>query len=247
MNMREKKVMRDLYSHNSICYINDASRIGFSFGLATESCRLFKKTILFKNFSSYESMVIELGNLAQRGESIFNHPIYDETWKFSDASLHDSIITVAAFENFFKSVLLKEGFLIHIPSDKEMRDRQKREPLLINDYIKNDRIFYDEAKCINRFGKLQESSLQISTLINKNNYKEKYSLSESLQKVLQTFVVKRNTIHFLAMGSVTAFSKDVLASNRLVYDYFNGVIIPWQNKMAEEAGRGKEWNEGLFV
>ena len=104
--------MKDTYSQNTICYLDDVNKYGFAFGLSSNSCSLFKKAFLFQNFQKYEEIILSMDEMAKRGETFFGTPLHEETWKYTEYALHDAIMITAAFENYFKSVLLSKGYSI---------------------------------------------------------------------------------------------------------------------------------------
>lgn len=229
--------MRDTYSQNSICHLDDINKIGFSFGLATQACLLFKKSYLFKNFSIYENLV-----KASTEKDFLGSPAHDELSKFTEWYLHDAIVIVAAFENFFKSVLLRKDFIIHLVKDKDLQKIQKVRPLRVDEYKKIDSIIYDEDKRMNAFTKLSENTLTITAIINNSKYQSETDFPDDIKSVFKGFVATRNTIHFL-MGTGMTFSKQTISSNKLLLDYFNNTIIAWQNNMTEEAKRDIRWKQ----
>jgi hypothetical protein len=185
---------RDTFQSNAICYLDPINRDGMSRMLLKVAITYFKRAIINTHFRELEDLVARMN----RGEFIgaLEKPGFDEV---SREALMDSVKIVICFENYSKVVLLSRDYIIHRVSDQlpDLRKLQKRAPITVSEYKRQDKIEYDEQRKINRFAYLTDRTIDVGQTLDRKSYRDVVTLPEDVLRLVKAAQNHRNNLHFL--------------------------------------------------
>src|SRR5258708_34576354 len=95
----------DTYTNHSVCYLNDAWKIGTVHGLLYFGYKMFAKAYRVSNFEGIKR------NIQANEQNGSEEHFFDDI--FIEEILLDSIKISICFENYLKAQLLHKGFVIH--------------------------------------------------------------------------------------------------------------------------------------
>ncbi len=156
---------------------------------------IFYQAHIIKEFNEFKSLVPRLR--------------YVEPYKIEPADLYkiaafimddliDCVRIITFFENYFKAILLKKGFIVHEFKEQELLKKLKVAPLRIDDYL-NNAIIEDILKT---------QTIGFSVLIEKKDYVSALDIDEEIIAILKEINSKRNELHlYKEQNSVFSYKR----------------------------------------
>lgn len=162
--------------------------------ILTWSYRIFVQAKCIKDIDEYKKLVIlqeESGGIEAMFSSDNKRLIAD----FAFESLMDSIKISTCFENYFKVMLLSNGFIIHKlknhPDYKKLSKEQKNRPLHIHEVFSINEIIRPEQV----LETLSDKTIDYSTLL-KPTYSINYlNVTDEVLAYLSELNYRRNSLH----------------------------------------------------
>jgi len=195
--------------------------------LLASSARFFQKMYRVGNF-------IELSSALQNINANFFTDDHDRLNKFTQEHLIDDVKLVICLENYMKSVLLKESYLIHLikPSKshrqfvnlKSLQDKQKTTPISLVEFLSLDSIIYDSQRRMNIFPSLSSKTLAFGKILNQPDYKAVLKLPVPILKIATEASERRNNLHYL-LGEGAAYSAQLIEDIKQTAQFVDKNII----------------------
>ena len=168
----------DAYKHEFVKYFFSASLVTFAF----TNFQKVKRIIQFENLKTF----------VNSGDYVISEKKF-EFMKQNDClfnTLLDSILISISFENYFKTKLLLNDFVIHLfDKNKEpiLHKNQKRKP------IEKSELELDKS---GKFSGLTDLTLNYNLLLSNEEYNKFYNLDKRIINYLTEINKKRNNLHF---------------------------------------------------
>lgn len=157
------------------------------------SYRIFSQAKCIKDIHKYEELVIALEELQKKKEEP-SQLLKEKIAAFAFESLLDSIKIAVCFENYFKVMLLANGYVIHKlkgNSIKHLNGKQKITPLHINEVFTNTKFI--QINDVQE--RLTDNTIGLSTLLKPEYCKEYLNITPKLIKYLTGINNNRNNLH----------------------------------------------------
>jgi hypothetical protein len=153
----------------------------------------------------------------QEFDNSLQNKVFDNSFieKFVSDKLVDSIRLTTCFENFLKTLLLVNGYVIHSFKEVDLKKIQKKRPVNIKDFLSQKELSYD--------------TVGMYTLLS-NSYKEVYKIDEKIFSISKPFFDYRNNVHLL-FTEEAIFSKNFVDDVKYLNQFINNHMIRIQNKL----------------
>lgn len=175
------------YLDETKAYLNEEERLSVAWELLSYAHMLYSRVYVFKNFEAFS-------------KSFTLDPRPDEYWEgLSREKLMDEIRICTAFENYNKSVLLSQGYIVHTiegGKNRQLAAQQKTKPVLISDFLKTNQFIQKD-----QFGEYFLEGLQTFKTITfsrtlNESYQDIIGLDSRFLNYLKNLNEKRNRLHF---------------------------------------------------
>lgn len=223
------------YTSHTHCY-SEHERRHYVLRLLLSANTYFGRVYRIAHFKTFNQMLNDLSN------EEFSH-----NYAWLAEALIDEIKVIICFENYAKSKLLEDGFVIHEISPKRehphyknlkaLAEKQKHEPVLISELIALDGIVEDEdAKLTMK--SLSKNTIPFGRILRETKYLDVPAFPDHILKILKKMNEDRNRLHFLTMESGyyhrSILDKWILLSSFVdskIIDHHNLTKNPWMKDL----------------
>ncbi len=210
------------------CYHNKKSREWVATTMLYKSIKIFYKTNTIRTCETLYQL------FSSEKDPLKLHKNSTRILKEIKDPLLDIIAITIAYENYFKSVLLLKGYVIHeiIKNMNESLAReQKRHPILISRLKIVENVFR-KRKIDYSFSLLNYKTVSISQLLNAPDYKNKLNITSEVLGALKRIIVFRNSLHFI-VGENGAWNENILLDYKRLLEYANTNFLKNYNRLAK--------------
>lgn len=206
LEAREKKLDGcDLFKRSQLAYKEEINRDNFVIYLNKEAYKILLSSVLIGEYPTLlaEQNLQNIETLKQLSNhiEIENLEVFGPPLRFQRIELInlENFYIATGFELFLKSRLIQNNYIVNIFEDnldfKNLREQQKKRPILKSELFSISGYFYDESKKINMLKGITDSSLNFSTISTKNKYKSVFNLSSDIWEIIDNYRILRNQIH----------------------------------------------------
>lgn len=218
---------KDTYDKNCLCYKDKNNQDSFAALLLKTAYEYFQKIYRVQNFSKL-SLLIEKMQKGPMGESAFDFE------PFTKEAMLDDIKLSICFESYSKAILLRKGYLIHVlrpdksrehyKALRELRDAQRRTPVLVTEFQQYEAITYNEGRGMNVFPCLSSQTVSLGTLLKVPDYKVVLELPQEVEKFVLDAYAHRNNLHYL-LGETAVYYGQTISNYRVAAEFVNSHVV----------------------
>lgn len=206
---------RDVYAATN-------SRMAVAATITFNSIHVFKKAITITRADELKSIIAEplgQGRKEKMAEFMFERIV-------------DDLRFIVCFENFIKSTLITQKYLVHQVKDEQLKSQQRKRPILIEEVLTQEAFLLENK---NDFP-LTEKTIQFSDLLTRG-YREASGLPVPIYNLLRKINQRRNENHFLFFMELTP--KEVLEEAATLNKFVDEQMVPWVQKLDSELKKGQ--------
>lgn len=237
--------MNDISINPQIIYYHPRNAKGVSMNLIAFGLKQFMGTTLWTN---RQNLKILCDNYNES-----TTPEVTLLLQFAHDALLDSIRITILFENFMKSLLLLNGYIIHkldknhfetLYKQQYKRPIKFQEIIMIRNWKINPNILLDEEGKKNQIKGISNSTIGMTQLMTKE-YLSVLNFSEKILNVCTPYFRYRNNLH-LYMGEQITLNKNDYSDLMVLANWININIIRIHNQLVEELNKGSEYKINLL-
>ena len=244
---REKKLDGcDVFKRSQLAYKEEINRDNFVIYLNKEAYKILLSSALIgeyptllaeQNIQNIETLKQLSNQIETENLEVFGPPLRLQRLELINL---ENFYIATGFELFLKSRLIEKNYIVNIFEDnldfKNLREQQKKRPILKSELFSISGYFYDESKKINILKGITDSSLNFCTICTKNKYKSVFNLSNDIWGIIDNYRILRNQIHlpdncinspFLDKIGEKLVPKIVEFINTEIVDNSNNLIKKW--------------------
>ncbi len=184
-----------------------------------------------KDIEELKSILLKDGKLIEPPK----FPDINRLGKFIFEGLIDSIRISICFENYMKALMLSNGYVIHVLSQKkdykDLYENQKDEPILVNELLKSDEFELDQKKEYHTHPAITKYTIGFRTLI-KDKYREIHKIPDEIINIVTNFYDRRNNIH-LYFKETFQYGEKTIKELCDLYNFATGSMIKNNNKLVD--------------
>lgn len=196
-------------------YINQKNRDSMALALINTAIKYFNKAYIIKHFKDFEEKITK--QFANKGKGA---PNWQDFSGFLKENLIDQIKILICFENYFKAILIKKGYLVHNLDGKSKKELKKHgvkiEPLKTAIFKKyfaykqnpDNGHFYLEG--------IKETTVNINKVLTHSEYIKILNLPENIRQILINIKKHRNSLHFKIGDGMSCGSQMVKKTKSLI-------------------------------
>lgn len=237
--------MNDIIINPQIIYYHPRNAMGISVNLTAFGLKQFMNTTIW---TQRQNLKILCENFSDS-----NPPNIIHLAQFAQDALLDSIRISLLFENFMKSLLLLNGYIIH-KLDKNYFDtlskQQYTRPIKFDEIRRlrnweiNSNILLEEEGKKNQIRGILNTTIGMKELLS-NEYIAVLNFNEIILKICKPFFIYRNNLH-LYMGEQVTLSQNDYSDLIILAKFINNNIIRIHNQLVEELHKGNDYKIELL-
>lgn len=215
---------------SAACYHNKNTREWIATTMLYKSIQLFYSTNIISNCDElYKIFTIEknIVKLHTKSARILKNIKYP---------LLDNIAITTSYENFFKSLLLLKGYIIHQvvkKKDKALFKEQSKQPILIS-RLKSLENVLGKKKNDYSFDLIDYRTISLNQIITKPLYIKKLKIPSDVLSVLKRINGFRNSLHFI-VGENSVWNSNILHDYLQLLNFANTKILKTYNRLAKRS------------
>lgn len=232
--------MNDISINPQIIYFHPSNAKGISMNLTAFGLKQFMGTTIWKQRQNLKTLCENF--------SESNPPIITQLAQFAHDALLDLIKISILFENFMKSLLLLNGYIIH-KLDKNyfetLYKQQYERPIKFAEIRKirnweiNSNILLEDEGKKNQIKGILNTTIGMKELLSKE-YIAAMNFSENILNICTPFFRYRNNLH-LYMGEQITLNENDYTNLTILSNFINNNIIRIHNQLIEELNKGSEY------
>lgn len=225
--------MNEIEKNHQLIYIDVRNAMGLSMGLMTFGYKQFVSTKRFEKLETIKKLSEEFSPNQPPNINLISDLAFE--------ALLDSIKITICFENFIKSLLISNGFVIH-KLDKviftDLSKKQFTEPVSVKDVLSikgweiNPKIDLPDEWMKNQIKGISKNTIGMKEMLS-SGYLKPLGIPDKIIKLCTPYFQYRNNLH-LYSGEFLSFTKSDYKDFVEIIEFINRDLVRIQNTIVDE-------------
>ena len=229
-------------------YSEEDSKEEYSLNMSAIAIKYLKRAYCITNIKTLEKQW-NISREKRDDEEIIK--LHDIGKKFAEDNFIDLFLIVFCFENYFKGLLIRKGYLVN-EIDKKVAEGKFKElgsifhkPIKYDDYKEIEEAFYDDIRKSYILRGLKTRTLYFSTILYNSDYSNIIGVDSNIIDTLKRINEKRNKLHFKVIDA-TQFGNEYINDINRIISFANENIIKEYNDFIKKIKEEKDWEKFII-
>lgn len=232
--------MNELEKNPQLIYMDTRNAMGLSMGLMTFGYRQFLTTKRFEKLSVLKKLCEEFSPTQPPDFTLISDLAFD--------GLLDSIKITVCFENFFKALIISNGFVIHKLDKNVFPDLWKKqfsepvsvgEVLQVRDWESSQGLGLPETWMNRQIKGVSKQTIGMKEMLSQG-YLTPLGITQNIVDLCDPYFQYRNNLHLYA-GEAISFSKNDYSDFTKIIDFINRDLVRIQNLIVDQLNKGNQY------
>ncbi len=223
------------YSSTTGLYLNKKHREIMSASITAVAISYFKKAFSIQNFNTLVEQVERTFRAMEQND---RQNLFAVDERFYDEYFMDIIKITICFENYFKAVLIKKGYLVHLVVNKTAGGKFRplgttsQKPVRVSEYKKIERYYLDITTGNYEMRGLSKSTISFHTITKNHDYLKLINCPTDILNIIMRLYKVRNSLH-LKEFNISGVSRNQNQDLKKLILFVNKEMIGMYNKISK--------------
>ncbi|MBT3208938.1 MAG: hypothetical protein HN704_08535 [Bacteroidetes bacterium] len=210
--------------------------------LLGNSIKYFQKSYVISNFELLEK---------QWNESISGINPLSISHSFFEENLIDKIKITLCFENYFKGIFIKKGYLVHL-IDTKIGDKKfkslgdiSKHPIKVSSYKQIENLVFDQESGNKTYRGLKNQTVTLNVLLNNPSYIDIHKTPQNILDIIKKMNKERNSLH-LKIINAASYNEEYISNLKLLIEFVNKKMIKEYNRLVRKFRAPEYWERFYY-